>query len=67
MVEYEQLKALYEELLKKIEEEDAVGHDKTSETANIAQTNVQQLRSECEQFENVQSPGRQNTMNQKKN
>ena len=53
MVEYEQLKALYEELLKKIEEEDAVGHDKTSETANIAQTNVQQLRSECEQFENV--------------
>ena len=51
MVENEQLKALYEELLKKIEEEDAVGRDKTSETANIAQTNVQQLRSECEQFE----------------
>ena len=35
MVENEQLKALYEELLKKIEEEDAVGRDKTSETALI--------------------------------
>ena len=52
MVENEQLKALYEELLKKIEE-GAVGGDKASETANIAQTNVEQLRSECEQLEKV--------------
>ena len=39
MVENEQLKILNEELLKKIEEEGAVGGDKASETANIAQTN----------------------------
>ena len=37
IVENEQLKALYEELLKKIEEEGTVGGDKASETANIAQ------------------------------
>ena len=41
IVENEQLKTLYEELLKKIEEEGAVGGDKASETANIAQTNVE--------------------------
>ena len=51
MVENEQLKVLYEELLKKIAEEGAVGGDKTSETANTAQTNLEQLRSECEQLE----------------
>ena len=51
IAENEQLKALYEELLKKIEEEGAVGGDKASETANIAQTDVEQLKSECEQLE----------------
>ena len=44
MVENEQ----YEELLKKTEEEDAVGGDKASETANVAQTKVEQLKSECD-------------------
>ena len=59
IVENEQLKALYEELLKKIEEEllkkiekeGVVGGDKASETANITQTNVEQLKNECEQLE----------------
>ena len=51
IVENEQLKALYEELLKKIEEEGAVGGDKASETASIAQSNVEQLKGECEQLE----------------
>ena len=51
IAENEQLKALYEELLKKIEEEGAVGGDKVGETANIAQTDVEQLKSECEQLE----------------
>ena len=37
----------YEELLKKTEEEGAVG-DKASETANVAQTKVEQLKSECD-------------------
>ena len=41
MVENEQLKVLYEELLKKIEEESTLGGDNASETANIAQTNVE--------------------------
>ena len=36
MVENEQLKVLHKELLKKSKEEG----DKTSETANIAQTNI---------------------------
>ena len=51
MVENEQLKVLYGEMLKKKIKEVAVGDDKASETANIAQTNVEQLRSECEQLE----------------
>ena len=55
IVENEQLKVLYEELLKKIEEEGATKPaegDKTSETASIAQqVNVEQLRRECEQLE----------------
>ena len=49
-VENEQLKVLYEELLKKIEEEGAIKppeSDKASETAPITQqVNVEQLRSE---------------------
>ena len=36
---------------KRKEEEGAVEGDKASETANIAQTNVEQLKSECEQLE----------------
>ena len=51
IVENKQLKALYEELLRKIKEEGVVGGDKASETANIAQTNVEQLKDECEQLE----------------
>ena len=51
IIENKQLKALHEELLKNIEEEGPIGDDKTSETANIAQTNVEQLKSECEQLE----------------
>ena len=51
MIENEQLKVLYEELLKKIKDKGAVGGDKASETANIAQTNVEQLKDECEQLE----------------
>ena len=50
MVENEQLKELYAELLNKIEE-GATRGDKASETFNIAQTNVEQLKSECEQLE----------------
>ena len=53
MVENEQLKVLYEELLKKIEDNGAVGGDKASETANVSQTNVEQLRSESEQLKMV--------------
>ena len=53
MVDNKQLKALYEELLKTIEEEGAVGGNQAGETANIAQNNLEQLRSECEQLENV--------------
>ena len=52
MVENEWLKVLYEELLKKNEEKGAVGGDKASETANIAETNVEQLKTECEQLKN---------------
>ena len=40
MVENEQLKVLYEELLNKIEEGGAVGGNNVNETANIAQTNA---------------------------
>ena len=58
-MENEQLKVLYEELLKKIEEEGAIKplsgklleSDKANETAPITQVNVEQLRSECEQLE----------------
>ena len=53
-MENEQLKVLYEELLKNIEEEGAIKppeSDKASETAPITQVNVEQLRSECEQLE----------------
>ena len=51
-MENEQLKVLYEELLKKIEEEGEIKppeSDKAIETAPITQQ--EQLRSECEQLE----------------
>ena len=54
-MENEQLKVLYKELLRKIEEEGVIKPaegDKTSETASIAQkVNVEQLRRECERLE----------------